>query len=316
MQPQLGSTKQGLLAHRAPPVTTGESQFRRSHRVHQYSPTNVHHSPLSAQQSPSRELFLTYSTELASSPPRRNDSQVLALFPDHDTVMACASGTREGTPPLEAFRPRIEPSPSPGPDSVFSRSPSRIAEATAIDQANPLHSPANAIRSNGAPLPTTPTLDSAASGTESLGLAFICSFHGCTGRAFETQALLDSHAVVRSSTRPFHCTAKDCPRSFKRKNDLVKHAWVHNSLGYSCPFCTDPKREYYRPDNLQRLVTCTFYAPHVSASDSTGRHLRSHHADKGKDDTTLLQVLLRQRGRSQKGVGNPRISSDVLLSCL
>ncbi|OAQ63779.1 zinc finger, c2H2 type domain-containing protein [Purpureocillium lilacinum] len=153
------------------------------------------------------------------------------------------------------------------------------------------------MRPNGEPLPTTPTLNNAASDTESLGTAFVCSFNGCTARPFGTQALLDSHAVVHSSTRPFHCSVKDCSRSFKRKIDLTKHGWVHNSSGYSCPFCTDKKREFYRPDNL---------------NDSARRHLSSHHPDKGKDDTTLLQVLPWRRGRVQKAVGDPSISSDVL----
>ncbi|KAK5374194.1 hypothetical protein LTS03_006350, partial [Exophiala xenobiotica] len=50
------------------------------------------------------------------------------------------------------------------------------------------------------------------------------------------------------------------------------HGLVHESPGYTCPFCVDQTHKYPRPDNLQR-------------------HVRAHHTDRGRDDPRLLQVL-------------------------
>ena len=105
---------------------------------------------------------------------------------------------------------------------------------------------------------------------------FKCDEPGCTAPPFQTQYLLryaatltnlrttywlthadSSHKNVHSSTRPYFCPVKDCPRSeggkgFKRKNEMIRHGLVHNSPGYVCPFCPDREHRYPRPDNLQR----------------------------------------------------------------
>ncbi|KAH8590453.1 hypothetical protein B0O99DRAFT_521152, partial [Bisporella sp. PMI_857] len=89
---------------------------------------------------------------------------------------------------------------------------------------------------------------------------FICQEAGCTATPFQIQYLLVSHAVVHSSARPHYGSVKGCPRSkggkgfkgFKRKNEIIRHALVHDSPGYVCPFCTDKERKHPRPDNLQR----------------------------------------------------------------
>lgn len=84
-----------------------------------------------------------------------------------------------------------------------------------------------------------------------------CQVHGCTAPPFQTQYLLNSHANVHSSDRPFYCPEPGCPRSkdgkgFKRKNEMIRHGLVHRSPGYACPFCVDREHKYPRPDNLLR----------------------------------------------------------------
>ncbi|KAH8587646.1 hypothetical protein B0O99DRAFT_526456, partial [Bisporella sp. PMI_857] len=98
--------------------------------------------------------------------------------------------------------------------------------------------------------------------------------------------LLAYHAAVHSSARPHYCNVKDCPRSeggkgFKRKNEMIRHALVHDSLGYVCPFCPDKEHRYPRPDNLQR-------------------HVRLHHTDKDINDSLIREVLSQRSNTSNK----------------
>ncbi|KAL6789524.1 hypothetical protein GGI42DRAFT_245454 [Trichoderma sp. SZMC 28013] len=82
--------------------------------------------------------------------------------------------------------------------------------------------------------------------------SYSCTFPGCTAPPFRSHQLLNSHANVHSSVRPYFCPVQDCPRAegrkgFKRKNEMIRHGLVHNSSRYICPYCAYP-----RPDNLQR----------------------------------------------------------------
>lgn len=116
---------------------------------------------------------------------------------------------------------------------------------------------------------------------------FVCTFPGCPAPPFHTQYLLNSHANVHSSSRPWYCSVKNCPRSeggkgFKRKNEMIRHGLVHESPGYICPFCPDREHKYPRPDNLQR-------------------HVRVHHVDKDKDDPMLREVLAQRPDGPSRG---------------
>ncbi|KAK9421756.1 hypothetical protein SUNI508_05357 [Seiridium unicorne] len=107
--------------------------------------------------------------------------------------------------------------------------------------------------------------------------SFRCTFPGCMAQPFQTQYLLNSHANVHSSERPYYCPVRGCPRAeggkgFKRKNEMIRHGLAHESPGYVCPFCTDRKHKYPRPDNLQR-------------------HVRIHHPAKDKNDPELREVF-------------------------
>lgn len=86
-----------------------------------------------------------------------------------------------------------------------------------------------------------------------------CEHPGCNASPFQTQYLLSSHRNVHSQTRNHFCPIAGCPRAeggrgFKRKNEMKRHALVHQSPGYTCPFCPDKEHKYPRPDNLQRSV--------------------------------------------------------------
>ncbi|RFU24742.1 hypothetical protein B7463_g11594, partial [Scytalidium lignicola] len=120
-----------------------------------------------------------------------------------------------------------------------------------------------------------------------------CRYTGCNAPPFQTQYLLRSHANVHSLSRPHHCPVKGCPRGqggkgFKRKNEMVRHGLVHDSVGYVCPFCPDREHRYPRPDAPQR-------------------HTRVHHTDKDKDDPLLMEILSQRsdgpnRGRRRRKV--------------
>jgi hypothetical protein len=91
----------------------------------------------------------------------------------------------------------------------------------------------------------------------SQGSNFVCGYPGCSVPPFSTQYLLNSHANVHSSSRPHYCPVVGCGRSvgglgFKRKNEMIRHGLVHESPGYTCPFCPMRDHRYPRPDNLQR----------------------------------------------------------------
>lgn len=110
-------------------------------------------------------------------------------------------------------------------------------------------------RSNSADSPPAPAVEGADAGSEPG--TYRCPFEGCTARPFQTQYLLNSHANVHSLERPHYCPVQGCPRSkagqgFKRKNEMIRHGFVHRSPGYACPFCPDREHKYPRPDNLQR----------------------------------------------------------------
>lgn len=86
---------------------------------------------------------------------------------------------------------------------------------------------------------------------------FQCTFPNCNAPPFDTQYLLNSHANVHFQDRPHYCPVSGCPRGpggrgFKRKNEMIRHGLVHDSPGYTCPFCTDQEAKYPRPDNLMR----------------------------------------------------------------
>jgi hypothetical protein len=53
---------------------------------------------------------------------------------------------------------------------------------------------------------------------------------------------------------------------------MLRHAIVHRSPGYVCPFCPDREHKYTRPDSLHR-------------------HVRVHHVDKDRHDPALREVL-------------------------
>lgn len=117
--------------------------------------------------------------------------------------------------------------------------------------------------------------------------SFVCAVPGCPAPPFHTQYLLNSHANVHSSSRPWYCQVSNCPRSeggkgFKRKNEMIRHGLVHESPGYICPFCPDREHKYPRPDNLQR-------------------HVRVHHVDKDKDDALLREVLAQRPDGPNRG---------------
>jgi hypothetical protein len=86
---------------------------------------------------------------------------------------------------------------------------------------------------------------SATSGSASSEVGmFRCTFEGCLAK-------------------PFHCPVQGCPRSkhgqgFRRKKEMIRHGFVHESPGYACPFCPDQEHKYPLPDNLQRYVSAFF----------------------------------------------------------
>lgn len=179
-----------------------------------------------------------------------------------------------GHPPVPPLRPSSISGPygtSPisqdgvHPDLPSPRRPSGMgyfypSPNTSSDGAN-LHRLSTDYGSNG---PESP--DGASGlGAESAGGAndgtsegtYKCTFEGCQARPFQTQYLLNSHANVHSLERPHYCPVLGCPRSkagqgFKRKNEMIRHGFVHKSPGYACPFCPDREHKYPRPDNLQR----------------------------------------------------------------
>ena len=111
--------------------------------------------------------------------------------------------------------------------------------------------------------PGTMSISMVAPHSPSAAGAFKCFHPGCTAPPFQTQYLLNSHANLHSSARPYYCPVERCPRSiggkgFKRKNEMIRHGLVHNSPGYVCPFCADRQHIYPRPDNLQRNSSICF----------------------------------------------------------
>jgi hypothetical protein len=88
--------------------------------------------------------------------------------------------------------------------------------------------------------------------------SFQCTFPDCDAPPFATQYLLNSHVNVHSRARAHYCLVSGCPRGpggrgFKRKSEMIRHGLVHDSPGYTCPFCPDQERKFLRPDNLMRL---------------------------------------------------------------
>lgn len=114
----------------------------------------------------------------------------------------------------------------------------------------------NDYSSNGPDSPNDAPGPAAEAGGGEAG-TYRCTFEGCQARPFQTQYLLNSHANVHSLERPHYCPVPGCPRGkagqgFKRKNEMIRHGFVHRSPGYACPFCPDREHKYPRPDNLQR----------------------------------------------------------------
>ncbi|KAJ2891599.1 hypothetical protein MKZ38_000186 [Zalerion maritima] len=156
----------------------------------------------------------------------------------------------------------------------------------------------------GRDTPTTARQTSSGKVTRGRPNTFICNFPGCIARPFQTRYLLESHAYVRSSDRPFYCSVGGCTRGeagkgFKRKNEMVRHGLVHDSSGYTCPFCQ--KHKYPRPDSLQRQVSNYFTLKSGAIVQSLTlaghRHVRIHHPEQDENDPQLRRILLQKTGR-------------------
>lgn len=111
-----------------------------------------------------------------------------------------------------------------------------------------------------------------------------------------------SHAKVH---RFYYCPVPGCSRSkggksFKWKDEMIRHGLVHDSPGYVCPFCPDRDHKYPRPDNLRRYALRQESHHYQFHADILNRHVRVHHVDKSRDDPDLIKVL------SQKIEGLPR----------
>lgn len=234
--------------------------------------------------------------------------------------MPSTSGAREESPPLQVFRHRSNPSPSPAPETCQAQvnpSFSRIDGAFDLDQAKTLRSRPGATRPGGkqgiddppSPPAFRPDTKAAASDIKSPAAAFFCLADGCTATAFKTQAHLNSHSAVHSPTYTWHCSVPGCSESFKRKSDMNRHVRSHDSPRYRCPYCIEIDHPYARPDNLLRFVYLNVLLERrVPDADSTRRHVQSKHPNVRKDDTVLLQVLSprRKNGRQKRtGADNP-----------
>lgn len=67
----------------------------------------------------------------------------------------------------------------------------------------------------------------------------------------------DLEEELPSSNRPYYCPVSGYYRieggkGIKRKTEMIRHGWQHESVGYVCPYCVDHQHNYPRPDNLQR----------------------------------------------------------------
>lgn len=154
----------------------------------------------------------------------------------------------------DGVHPGELPSPlrAPAMGSYYYTSPQAGGDAASLPRL------AADYRSNSADSPPEyPAPAPAESDATSEPGTYKCPFEGCQARPFQTQYLLNSHANVHSLERPHYCPVQGCPRSkagqgFKRKNEMIRHGFVHRSPGYACPFCPDREHKYPRPDNLQR----------------------------------------------------------------
>ncbi|EFW15268.1 conserved hypothetical protein [Coccidioides posadasii str. Silveira] len=185
----------------------------------------------------------------------------------------------------------LSPTPVAGTPHSSYWAPSTNAECSQSQSPGDTSSHFTGSPATGYPTPIEPRKDETKTSTPQNSGGFKCEHPGCNSEPFQTQYLLNSHANVHSENRPYHCPVEDCPRGkggtgFKRKNEMKRHALVHNSPGYICPFCSDQQRQYPRPDNLQR-------------------HVRAQHGDKDKNDPLLRQVLAKRsegvaRGRRRR----------------
>jgi hypothetical protein len=93
--------------------------------------------------------------------------------------------------------------------------------------------------------------------------------------------------IRHTKDRDHYCRDPNCENSingskggFKRRSELVRHCKVkHEELKYNCPWC---KKEYPRPDNLQR-------------------HVKSAHPGKQEEDDQKLIKALEKWGKRRKG---------------
>jgi len=137
----------------------------------------------------------------------------------------------------------------PASSSIDGHTPSTAQTTPTID-ATPT--------SESTPRPSFPPPYLQPSAALAFATGYQCDYPGCTAPPFHTQYLLSSHRNVHSQARNHFCDVSGCPRSesgqgFKRKNEMKRHALVHRSPGYVCPFCSGAViHKYPRPDNLLR----------------------------------------------------------------
>lgn len=246
-----------------PPLAPGASSTTRLTSLPSLHQLMGPHPPVSARDRPDEPSSYSSPFSYPAPLPRRTS----------------LSGHHQGTPPVspngssythDLPSPRISQGPTafhyptskPGPSIASPWNPG----------SHPLPRSVGVEYGAAGPIERTPSTDhsslgggegSASGGNElpvgSEAGTFKCTFKDCTAKPFQTQYLLNSHANVHSSARPHYCPVYECPRSkpgqgFKRKNEMIRHGFVHESPGYACPFCPDREHKYPRPDNLQRCV--------------------------------------------------------------
>lgn len=267
----------------SPRQPNGPSMPLTSPRSHDArSPTSslpASESELPPLHSPSHGVsWLPSVKELMISEPRpltpgREDQQPLTLH--NATFPPSLAGLGPVPPPVPPLRPSSFsgphgtspisqdgahpdlPSPIRPPGSYYYSSPNMSNDGNSLSRPpNDFHGSNGPESPNDSSAPSQAEQSAANDGTSETG-TYKCTFEGCLARPFQTQYLLNSHANVHSVERPHYCPVPNCPRSktgqgFKRKNEMIRHGFVHKSPGYACPFCPDREHKYPRPDNLQR----------------------------------------------------------------
>lgn len=107
---------------------------------------------------------------------------------------------------------------------------------------------------------------------------------------------------LKGSERVHYCLISNYARSeggksFKRKNEMIRHDLIYKSPDYVCSFCPESEKKVSETGQPFK-IHFTLCAGSTLLTGPIRRHVRVNHSDKDENDPQLREILAQRVGVS------------------